>query len=69
MLPLGAARSNQLLKPYIYIQQFRYELDTSLLIDHRKYRYNRFLYTTSNLTVFLFISNTTSTSIPFNYIS
>ena len=69
MLPLGAARSNQLLKSYIHIQQFRYELDTSLPTDHRKYRYNRFLYTTSDLTVFLFISNTTSASIPFNYIS
>ena len=52
MLPLGAARSNQLLKSYIHIQQFRYELDTSLPTDHRKYRYNRFLYTTSDLTVF-----------------
>lgn len=68
MLLLYATRTNQLLRPQIYIQQFRWKFGTSLLLDQQKYIFNRHLYTTAALTAVIFISNT-APSIPYNYIS
>ena len=68
MLLLYATRTNQLLRPQIYIQQLRWKFGTSLLLDQQKYIFNRHLYTTAALTAVIFISNT-APSIPYNYIS
>ena len=68
MLLLYVTRTNQLLRPQIYIQQLRWKFGTSLLLDQQKYTFNRHLCTTAALTAVIFISNT-APSIPYNYIS